>query len=124
MDGYEYTGSEYQRFTLQHWRALKSLPCHELRPSIVVVVDTFLDATVQDGADCIDIPGYSLCCRKDRPSKKPGQSRGGIAVYCLEGVAIFHDCTIDPEKLELIWFSVTLHSQKVLVAAVNRVQTT
>ena len=96
--------------------------CHKLRPLIVVVVvETFLDATVKDGADCMDIPGYSLCCRRDRPSKKPGgQTRGVIAVYCLEGVTIFHDCNIDPEELEMIWFSVTLRSTKVLIAAVYR----
>ena len=92
--------------------------CHELQPSIIVIVETFLDASVEDGADCTNIPGYTLSCSRDRPSKtQGGQSRGGIAVYCLEGVAIFHDCTIDPE---LMWFSVTLRSQKVLIAAVYR----
>ena len=43
--------------------------CHELQPSIIVIVETFLDASVEDGADCIDIPGYTLSCGRDRPSK-------------------------------------------------------
>ena len=99
--------------------------CHQLRASVVVVVETFLDATVKDGADSIDIPGHSLCCRRDRPSKRTGgQSRGGIAVYCLEGVAIFHDCTTDPEDSELSWFSVPLRSQNVLIAVVYRLPST
>ena len=46
--------------------------CHELKTSIIVVVETFLDASVEGGADSINIPGYSLSCRWDRPSKKPG----------------------------------------------------
>ena len=91
--------------------------CHELKPSIVVVMETFLDATVKDGADSITIPGYSLSCRRDRPKEN---SKGGIAIYCLEGVAIFHDSALDPLDLEMMWFSVTLKSQKVLVAAVYR----
>ena len=95
--------------------------CHELQPSIIVIVETFLDAFVEDGADRIDIPGYTLSCRRDRLSKtQGGQSGGGIAVYCLEGVAIFHDCTFNPVDLELMWLSVTLRTQKVLIAAVYR----
>ena len=81
--------------------------CHELKPSIVVVMETFLDATVKDGADSIAIPGYSLSCRRDRPK---ANSKGGIAIYCLEGVAIFHDSTLDPLELEMMWFSVSLKS--------------
>ena len=90
--------------------------CTEKKPSVVIVVETFLDPTVPDGADCIAIPGYSLCCRRDRTVK----SRGGIAVYCLEGIAIHHDTTQDPTDLELIWFTIALHSQKLLIAAVYR----
>jgi len=90
--------------------------CHVLKPSIIVIVETFLDATVNDGADCINIPGYSLSCRRDRPTS----NKGGIAIYCLEGIAIFHDSALDPEDLELMWFSVTLKSQKILFAAVYR----
>ena len=53
--------------------------CHELKPSIIVVVETFLHDSVKDRADCITIPGYSLCCRRDRLNaigggKQPGQS--------------------------------------------------
>ena len=80
-------------------------------------METFLDATVTDGADSISIPGYSLCCRRDRPRIN---SKGGIAIYCLEGVAIFHDQALDPPEFELMWFSVSLKTQKVLVAAVYR----
>ena len=60
---------------------------------------------------------YSLSCRRDRPK---ANSKGGIAIYCLEGVAIFHDSTVDPFELEMMWFSVSLKSQKVLIAAVYR----
>ena len=90
--------------------------CHELKPTIVIVVETFLDSTVKDGADSINIPGYSICCRRDRPNS----NRGGIAVYCLEGIAIFHDKDLDPEDLELMWFSVALRTQKLLIAAAYR----
>ena len=72
--------------------------CNEQRPSIVVVVETFLDPSVKDGADSISIPGYSLCCRRDRTEKQV-QQRGGIAVYCAEGVAIHHDAKRDPKHL-------------------------
>ncbi len=91
--------------------------CHELKPSIVVVMETFLDATVNDGADSITIPWYSLACRRDRPKEN---SKGSIAIYCLEGVAIFHDSALDPLDLEMMWFSETLKSQKVFIAAVYR----
>jgi len=91
--------------------------CHELKPSIVVVTETWLDETVKDGADCISIPGYSLCCRRDRPKGKKG---GGIAAYCLEGVAVFHDKALDPCDYEVMWLSVSLKSQTVLIAAVYR----
>ncbi|XP_019618294.1 PREDICTED: ATP-binding cassette sub-family A member 1-like [Branchiostoma belcheri] len=90
--------------------------CHELKPTIVVVIETFLDSTVKDGDDCITIPGYSLCCRRDRSTS----SGGGIVVYCLEGIAIFHDKDQDPLDLELMWFTVALKSYKLLVAAVYR----
>ena len=90
--------------------------CMEKKPTIVIIVETFLDATVPDGADCIAIPGYSMCCRRDRTVT----SGGGIAVYCLEGIAIYHDARQDPMDLELIWFMVVLRSQKLLVAAVYR----
>ena len=76
--------------------------CHELKPSIVVLMETFLDATVKDGSASIAIPGYSLSCRRDRLK---ANSKGGIAIYCLEGVAIFHDSTLDPLELEMMWFS-------------------
>ena len=52
--------------------------CHELKPSIVVVMETFLDAT---GAVSFTIPGYLLSCRRDRPKTN---SKGGIAIYCLD----------------------------------------
>ena len=93
--------------------------CSIKKPSIVIVVETFLDETVPDGADCISIPGYSMCCRRDRKAT----SGGGIAVYCLEGIAIHHDPRNDPKDYELIWFTVALKSQKLLIAAVYRTPT-
>ena len=90
--------------------------CSKEKPTIVIAVETFLDPTVPDGADCINIPGYSMCCRRDRT----GSSGGGIAVYCLEGVAIHSDTRQDPTDLEVIWFTVALQSQKLLIAAVYR----
>lgn len=90
--------------------------CHELKPSSIVVVETFLDDSVKDGADCITIPGYSLCCRRDRLNT----IGGGIAVYWLEGIAIYHNPDQDPAEFELIWFTVALKTQKLLCAAVCR----
>ena len=90
--------------------------CKDQEPTIVIIVETFLDSTVQDGADSIAIPGYTMCCRQDRTEK----SKGGIAVYCLEGVAIHHDPLRDPEDLEMLWFSITLQSQKLLVGAIYK----
>ena len=72
--------------------------CHAKKPSIVIVIETFLDPTVPDGDNSIAIPGYCLCCRKDRL----GTTGGGIAVYCLEGIAVHHDPRGDPQHLELI----------------------
>ena len=90
--------------------------CKEKEPTIVIVVETFLDPSVEDGADCIAIPGYSMCCRKDRTIT----SGGGIAVYCLDGVAIHHDPLRDPDDFELMWLSVSLQSQKLLLGVVYR----
>jgi hypothetical protein len=91
--------------------------CKVQKPSIVVVVETFLDSSVKDGADCISIPGYSLCCRKDRPGDT---GWGGIAAYCADGIAIHHDTKHDPTDLELMWFTVALNSQKLLIGALYR----
>ena len=90
--------------------------CLEKKPTIVIAVETFLDSTVQDGADFISIPGYTMCCRRDRT----GTSGGGIAVYSLEGVAIHHDPQRDPKDLELMWLSVSLQSKKLLIGALYR----
>ena len=90
--------------------------CNEKQPSIVIVVETFLDSTVLDGDVSIAIPGYSLCCRRDREAT----SGGGIAVYCLEGIAVHHEPKGDPKDLELIWFTVALQSQKLLISAIYR----
>ena len=90
--------------------------CLEKKPTIVIAVETFLDSTVQDGADCISIPGYTMCCRRDRT----GTSGGGIVVYSLEGVAIHHDPQRDPKDLELMWLSVSLQSKKLLIGALYR----
>ena len=90
--------------------------CKEKEPCIVILVDTFLDSSVEDGADCIAIPGYFMCCRKDRTLT----SGGGIALYCLEGIAIHHNPLRDPEDLELMWLSVTLQSQKLLIGSLYR----
>ena len=87
--------------------------CKEKEPSIVILVETFLDSSVEDGADCIAIPGYFMCCRKDRTLT----SGGGIAMYCLEGIAIHHNPLRDPDDLELMWLSVTLQSQKLRIGA-------
>ena len=40
--------------------------CHAKQPSVVIIVKTFLNPSVPDGDDSIAIPGYCLCCRKDR----------------------------------------------------------
>ena len=93
--------------------------CNEQRPSIVVVVETFLDPSVKDGADSISIPGYSLCCRRDRTEKQV-QQRGGIAVYCAECVAIHHDAKRDPKHLEFMWFTAALNRQKLLIGTLYR----
>lgn len=90
--------------------------CSKEKPSIIIVVESFLDQTVSDGADSIAIPGYSICCRRDRT----GSSKGGIAVYCMEGIAIHHDPRRDPKDLELMWFTIALKSKKLLIAAVYR----
>ena len=90
--------------------------CKEKQPTIVIVIETFLDSNVQDGADCITIPGYILSCRRDRT----GTSGGGIAAYCLEGIAIHHDPEKEPKNLEIMWLTVTLQSQKLLIGAVYR----
>ena len=92
--------------------------CTMKKPTIVMIVETFLDPSVPDGADCIAIPVYSMCCRRDRTAT----TGDGIAVYCLEGIAIHihHNTRQDPTDLELIWFTVALRSQKLLVAAVYR----
>ena len=45
---------------------------------------------------------------------------GGIIVYCMEGIAIYHDTSHDPSHLELMWFSSTLREQRILIAAVYR----
>ena len=90
--------------------------CHKLKPAVVVVIETFLDDSVKDGADCITIPGYSLCCRRDRLNT----TGGGIAVYCLEGIAIYHNSDQDPAEFELMWFTIALKTQKLLCAAVYR----
>ena len=71
----------------------------------------FLDSSIQDGADCIAIPGYGICCRKDIMS-----TGGGIIIYCLDGIAVHHDATRDPTDLELMWFTITLQSRKLLIA--------
>ena len=91
---------------------------HELKRSIVVIEETFLDATVNDGADCLTIPGYSLRYRRDRLTS----NKGGNSIYCLKGITIFHDSALDldPVDLELMWFSVTMKSQTILFAAVDR----
>ena len=51
---------------------------------------------------------------------KTSMQRGCIAVYCLEGIAVHHDLRGDPQHLELIWFTVALQSQKLLIGAVYR----
>ena len=89
--------------------------CCTRKPHVVVVVETFLDSTVADGEDCITIPGYNIACRRDRNA-----DGGGIIVYCLEGIAIYHDVKKDPSNLELMWFSLALKEQKLLFAAVYR----
>lgn len=61
--------------------------CSVKKPSIVIAVETFLDSTTPDGADCIQIPGYSLSCRRDCA----GTTGGGTAVYCLEGISIYYN---------------------------------
>ena len=94
--------------------ALANICCQQ-KPHVVVVVETFLDATVSDGEDCISIPGYNISCRKDRNA-----NGGGIIVYCMEGIAIYHDASHDPTHLELMWFSIALKEQSILVAAVYR----
>jgi len=94
--------------------------CNEQKPSIVIVVESFLNPSVKDGSDRIAIPGYSLCCRRDRTENHVDQ-RGGIAIYCAEGVAIHHDAKQDPKHLELMWFSVALNKQKkLLIGAIYR----
>ena len=80
------------------------------------MVETFLDSTVADGADCIIIPGYSMCCRRDRE----GTSGCGLAVYCLDGIAIYHNPRRDPKDLELMWLTISLQSQKLLICAIYR----
>ena len=82
---------------------------------MVVVVETFLDSSISDGEDCISIPGYNIACRRDRNA-----DGGGIIVYCMEGIAIYHDATNDPKHLEVMWFSIALKEQNLLLAAVYR----
>ena len=89
--------------------------CHAKQHSIVIIVATFLDPTVPDGDDSIAIPVYCLCCKD-----KLGTPGEGIAVYCLEGIAVHHDPRGDPQHLELFWFTVALQSQKLLIGAVYR----
>ena len=89
--------------------------CVTDKPHVVVVVETFLDSSVSDSDECISIPGYSIACRKDRNA-----DGGGIAVFCLEGVAIYHDDSYDPSHLEVMWFSIILKEQNLLVSAVYR----
>lgn len=86
--------------------------CKTKEPTIVIVIETFQDETVQDGADSIVIPGYTMCCRRDR-----NRNGGGITVFCMHGIAIRRDAQKDPKGLELMWFTVTLHSQKLLMGA-------
>ena len=62
------------------------------------------------------IPGYSMCCRKDRE----GGYGGGIAVYCLNGIAVYHEPRRDPDNLELVWLAVGLRSKKLLISALYR----
>ena len=90
--------------------------CSVKKPSIVILVETFLDSTIPDGADEIQIPGYSLSCRRDRT----GATCGGIAVYCLEGVSIYHNPSKDPDDFELMWFTVALKTRTLLIGAVYR----
>ena len=66
--------------------------CKEKKPTIVIVVETFLDDTIPDGADCVAILGYTMGCHRDRTV----MTCGGIAVYCLEGIAIHPDPNQDP----------------------------
>ncbi|CAM4567914.1 unnamed protein product [Leuciscus chuanchicus] len=90
--------------------------CSVKKPSIVIVVETFLDSTTPDGADSIQIPGYSLNCRRDRT----GKNGGGIAVYCLEGISIYHNPARDPDDFELMWFTVALKTRTLLIGAIYR----
>lgn len=36
--------------------------CQEAKPTVVITVETLLDASIPEGADCISSPGYNLCC--------------------------------------------------------------
>ena len=69
--------------------------CHAKQPSAVIIVETFLEPSVPDGDDSIAIPGYCLCCCKDRL----GAAGGNIAVYSLEGIAVPRDPRGDPQHL-------------------------
>ena len=89
--------------------------CRTEKPHVVVVVETLLDSSISECDEGISIPGYNIACRKDRNA-----NGGGIIVYCLDGVAVYHDESNDPSHLEVIWFSIILKEENLLVAAVYR----
>lgn len=43
-----------------------------------------------------------------------------MAVYCLDGIVVYHNSRRDPEDFELMWFIVALKSGKLIIAAVFR----